>query len=471
MFKTALISYETHSGNSDINSILKKLYKSGCNIFIQQSSVPYLDTDVAYTEVVDSELIFNNELPEIVITGIPSIEELLSIDIDAKSLFNKININSIHLIRYYAGNYEKTLVISSTKQYTQLLQILINNDIKISKDIRRQFAIEAFNFTSHYDTLIYKHFTNGIDNNTLKISLPESVKIRYGENPHQQGKFYGKLEDIIEQLHGMEVSYNNLLDIDAANNLISEFSKPTFAIVKHTNPCGVASHKDLERAWILALSTDPVSAYWGVIVTNSKITLEVAKRINKLYFAIIVAPGYAPKALNILKQHPDRMIFRKKKNHGRKIHFRTLLNGIIAQERDLMVEAPEELEVVTRKKPDNAQLEDLLFANKIARHSKSNAIVLVRNNQMIACGVGQTSRVDALRQAAEKAGSFGLSIENAVMASDGFIPFIDTIQIAHKNHIASIIQTGGSGYDKQAIAFCNKHNISMVFTNIRHFKH
>ena len=335
---------------------------------------------------------------------------------------------------------------------------------------RKRFAMHAFNVSSHYDTAIYTYFA-GEEQDAFKLSLNNSSVLRYGENPHQQGKFYGKLEEIFLQLHGKEISYNNLGDLEAAVGIIDEFEETTFAILKHNNACGIASRPLLIDAWKDALAGDPVSAFGGVLVANAKIDKDTAEEINKLFFEIILAPDYDQEALTVLKSKKNRIILQKKQlNLPLKI-FKSLLNGVIVQDKDHKTEALADLKSVTEKFPDENERDDLIFANKVVKHTKSNAIVLVKNKQLAASGVGQTSRVDALKQAIAKATAFGFDLNGAVMASDAFFPFADSVEIADKAGIRAIIQPGGSVRDQDSVDYCNEHNMSMVFTGIRHFKH
>jgi len=335
---------------------------------------------------------------------------------------------------------------------------------------RKYFAMQAFNVSSHYDTAIFKYFDSN-NETAFKQSVLTSSVLRYGENPHQKGLFYGELNEVFEQLHGKAISYNNLGDLDAAINLIEEFDETTFAILKHSNACGIASRPKLIDAWKDALAGDPVSAFGGVLIANESIDEESAVEINKLFFEIILAPGYSEKALEILKSKKNRIILQKKSYNFPNKQFRSLLNGVIEQDRDLKIETKDDMEVVTKSSPGDQEINDLIFANKVVKHTKSNTIVLAKNNQLCASGVGQTSRVDALKQAITKAGEFGFNLKGAVMASDAFFPFADSVEIAQSAGITSVIQPGGSIRDKDSIQFCDNNNMSMVFTGVRHFKH
>ena len=337
-------------------------------------------------------------------------------------------------------------------------------------DDRKWFAKEAFAVSSGYDSAIFNYFDNRAGS-YFRAAVDEPMHLRYGENPHQTGRFYGKFNDMFEQLHGKEISYNNLLDIDAAVNLINEFDELTFAVLKHNNPCGVASRSTVLEAWKEALAGDPVSAFGGILITNATINKEVAEEINKIFFVLLIAPAYDADALEILEQKKTRIILVRKDCKTCPMQFRSLLNGVLMQEKDLSIQTDVDLEPMTNKQPSEPEVEDLLFANKIVKNSKSNAITLVKNKQLCASGIGQTSRVDALKQAIEKANSFNFDLNGAVMASDAFFPFADCVEIADKAGITAIIQPGGSIRDGESVAYCNEHGLAMVKTGVRHFRH
>ena len=318
---------------------------------------------------------------------------------------------------------------------------------------------------------IFEYFDGQEQPSALRVSIDGSKIMRYGENPHQKGMFFGNFSEMFSQLHGKEISYNNLLDIDAAVSLISEFNDTTFAILKHNNACGIASRSTVLESWEAALAGDPVSAFGGVLISNAVIDKTTAEEINKIFFEVIIAPSYNQDALDILTQKKNRIILVQHIKNNSKLQFRSILNGALVQERDLKNETPEDLTQVTIKQVNPNQVDDLLFANKIVKHSKSNAIVLAKNKQLLASGIGQTSRVDALKQAIAKAQSFGFDLNEAVMASDAFFPFPDCVEIAHKAGINAVIQPGGSVRDNETIEYCNSNNIAMVTTGIRHFKH
>lgn len=386
-------------------------------------------------------------------------------------IIEKIDIGGISLIRAAAKNFRDVVVVPSSDDYSALLEILEQNKGFTSLEQRRKFAARAFCVSSHYDTKIFEYFNKPAEISCFKQSIIEHTPLRYGENPHQSAYFYGDIEDYFTQLNGKDISYNNMLDIDSAIALISDFTEPTIAIIKHNNACGIASRDKLVDAWKDALASDPVSAYGGIIISNTEIDESTASEINNLFFEIIIAPSYEKNAIELLKTKKNRIILQRKDFVLNDLQFRTVLNGVIEQKRDIMVETPDMLNVVTKISPTAEQIEDLLFANKIVKHTKSNAIVLVKNKQMLSSGVGQTSRVDALKQAVSKAKQFGFSLKGAVMASDAFFPFADSVEIAHSEGISAIIQPGGSIRDNDSIDYCNKNGIAMVFTGIRHFKH
>jgi phosphoribosylaminoimidazolecarboxamide formyltransferase/IMP cyclohydrolase len=414
---------------------------------------------------------FKIHLFDLVIVDLYPFEETVASGASDHEIIEKIDIGGISLIRAGAKNYSDVLIISSRKQYDALLQILDRNKGVISEEQRYRFALEAFNLTSHYDTAIFNWFNRRNDVAAFKQSLLTGHELRYGENPHQKGIFYGDPGLIFEQLHGKEISYNNLLDIDAAITLIDEFEEITCAIMKHNNACGVASRPDLKTAWESALACDPVSAYGGVAVTNRGIDETVAAEMDKIFLEVVMAPSYTAGAIEILKQKKNRIILHRKSKHADSASFRSMLGGVLWQERDRVNETAADMKPVTERHPTDEEYKDLVFANRIVRQSRSNAIVLAKGGQLCASGIGQTSRIDALRQAIDKARAFGLPLEGAVMASDAFFPFADSVSTAHEAGITAIVQPGGSVRDQESIDYCNKNNLSMVFTGIRHFKH
>ncbi|PKP34260.1 MAG: bifunctional phosphoribosylaminoimidazolecarboxamide formyltransferase/IMP cyclohydrolase PurH [Bacteroidetes bacterium HGW-Bacteroidetes-17] len=421
----------------------------------------------------DLQQLSEYEIPEIdlVIVDLYPFEKTVASGAGEPEIIEKIDIGGISLIRAAAKNFDDVLIISNVGQYKNLLNLLIEKGGESSLQDRKEFAGQAFNISSHYDTAIFKYFNKSQKLPVFKQSILENRTLRYGENPHQKALFFGNLSEVFEQLHGKEVSYNNLIDLDAAINLIAEFSEPTFAILKHNNACGLASRNSLVNAWNDTLAADPISAFGGVLITNQVVDLESAEEINKLFFEIILAPGYENNALEVLKSKKNRIILRKKAFDFPVKQFKSALNGVLVQDKDLKTEIADNFEAVTSTHPSTAEVEDLIFANKIVKHTKSNTIVLVKNKQLIASGVGQTSRVDALKQAILKAETFEFDLKGAVMASDAFFPFADSVEIAHKAGITAVVQPGGSVRDKDSVDFCNEHKMSMVFTGIRHFKH
>jgi len=336
---------------------------------------------------------------------------------------------------------------------------------------RKRFAAKAFATSSHYDSAIFSYFNQTENITQFKQSVQKGQTLRYGENPHQKGTFYGDLEAMFTKLNGKELSYNNLLDVDAAVNLIADFSEPTFAILKHNNACGVASRDTILKAYVDALAGDPTSAFGGILIANRTIDLATAAEINKLFCEVVIAPGYDDDALALLKSKTNRIVLIQNPVALSKISFRNLLNGVIEQDKDLKTETEADFKQVTTTAPSKEEVKDLLFANKLVKHTKSNTIVLAKNGQLLASGTGQTSRVDALKQAIAKAQNFGFDLRGAVMASDAFFPFPDCVEIAHDAGISAVVQPGGSIKDKESIDYCNAHNMSMVMTGVRHFKH
>ena len=418
-----------------------------------------LDSDVAQMT--------QHEIPNIdlVIVDLYPFEETVANEAATpEEIIEKIDIGGISLIRAAAKNFNDVLIVSSRNDYAELLTLLQEKNGVTALADRRKFATKAFATTSHYDTAILTYFSE--DEKPSKKNV-----LRYGENPHQQGIFYGDLDEMFEKLNGKELSYNNLLDVDAGVDLIEEFTDTTFAILKHNNACGVATRTKLIDAWHDALAADPTSAFGGILICNAKLDEETATEINKLFFEVIIAPAYDAKAIEILKVKPNRIILIKKQNKTNKKSARTLLNGVIEQDRDLKTETEKDLTPATIAKPTKQQINDLLFANKLVKHTKSNTIILAKNNQLLASGTGQTSRVDALEQAIAKAKKFGFDLNGAVMSSDAFFPFADCVEIADKAGIKAVIQPGGSIKDKDSILYCNDHNMVMVFTGTRHFKH
>jgi phosphoribosylaminoimidazolecarboxamide formyltransferase/IMP cyclohydrolase len=354
-------------------------------------------------------------------------------------------------------------------QYDELLSVLENEDGNSNIETRKKFAGKAFNISSHYDTAIFNYFND--DETSFKQSIREGRTLRYGENPHQEGKFFGNLSDMFNQLNGKELSYNNLLDVDAAVNLISEFDETTFVVMKHNNACGIASRNKLINSWKDALVADPVSAFGGVLITNNEVDLETAQEINKIFFEVIIAPSYSNDALEILKSKKNRIILTQKEVKLPSSQFRTILNGVLNQDKDLKTDELTDMKCVTTLSPSEEELSDLEFASKVCKHTKSNTIVFAKNKQLLASGVGQTSRVDALKQAVVKAKSFNFDLNGAVMASDAFFPFPDCVELANNEGVKCVIQPGGSIKDNLSVEYCNNNDMKMVTTGYRHFKH
>ncbi|MDR2936520.1 MAG: bifunctional phosphoribosylaminoimidazolecarboxamide formyltransferase/IMP cyclohydrolase [Rikenellaceae bacterium] len=422
----------------------------------------------------DAEQLASYEISEIdlVIVDLYPFEQTVASGAEEQAIVEKIDIGGISLIRAAAKNHKDVVIVPSVDQYAPLLEILQNQNGETSMEQRRWFAAQAFNVSSHYDTAIFNYFNRKENIPAFKSSYRQATPLRYGENPHQAATFYGDLDAMFEKLHGKEISYNNMLDIDSAVNLISEFTEPTFAILKHNNACGVATRPTLVDAWKAALAGDPVSAFGGVLICNREIDKATAEEINPLFCEVVVAPSYAVEALPVLESKKNRIILRLKAVDRPANQFRSLLNGVAVQERDAKVGGQDsEARQVTDKSVTPAQTQDLIFANKIVKQSKSNAIVLAKDNTMLASGIGQTSRVDALKQAIAKARSFGFDLRGAVMASDAFFPFADCAEIAHAEGIDTIIQPGGSVRDQETIDYCNANGMAMLFTGLRHFKH
>ncbi len=501
--KRALISVYHKEG---IDVIAKKLHSLGAEIlstggtasFIQELGIPVTTVEevTSYPSILggrvktlhpkvfggilsrrdnssDNESVKEYGIPltDLVIVDLYPFEQYVSEGASHQEIIEKIDIGGISLIRAAAKNYKDVLIVSCKEQYERLTDILDKGNGTVTQQERLEFAGEAFNVSSHYDTAIFKYFSKENPFDSFKESIRESTPLRYGENPHQKALFYGKEGSLPTQIHGKEISYNNLLDIEAAIELISDFDETALAILKHNNACGCAVRNTIKEAWEAALAADPVSAFGGVIAANREIDEAAASEINKIFFEVVIAPSYSQKALEILKQKKNRIILLSNKDYTTNIKFRSMLGGVLMQERDTATELPEDLKVATKESPSDSQVKDLIFANKLVKHSKSNAIVLAKDNALVASGIGQTSRVDALKQAITKAKSFEIPLEGAVMASDAFFPFPDCVEIAHKEGISSVIQPGGSIRDNESIEYCNQHNLSMVMTGQRHFKH
>lgn len=501
--RRALISVYYKDGLEDIAQFL---YKSGVEIlstggtydFLQSKSIPAVKVEeiTGYPSILGGRVktlhpkVFGGilarrdnisdtcetekyEIPQIdlVIVDLYPFEEYVNAGAQHDDIIEKIDIGGISLIRAAAKNYKDVVIISCKELYKPFMEILNKNGANTTEEERAYFATCAFDTSSRYDSEIFNYLNRNSDVPSFKKSFSNPHNLRYGENPHQKGVYCGDDNSLPKQLHGKEISHNNLLDIEAAIELISDFDETTVAVIKHTNACGCACGATVKEAWEKALAADPVSAFGGIIVTNREIDKEAAEEITKIFFEVIIAPDYSKEALNILEVKKNRIILL---NEGIKLparKFRSLLNGILIQDRDAHIESAEELKSVTIKKPEASEIEDLLFANKLVKHSKSNAIVLAKNKQLLASGVGQTSRVDSLKQAIEKAKSFNFELDGAVMASDAFFPFHDCVEIAAGEGIKTVIQPGGSVRDQESIDWCNNNGVAMVFTGFRHFKH
>ncbi len=425
------------------------------------------ESDVAQLEEFDIPQI------DIVIVDLYPFEKTVSSGATQQEIIEKIDIGGISLIRAAAKNYKDVCCVSSMEDYPEFLELLSKSNGTTSLEDRKLFAAKAFNISSHYDTAIFNFFNQNHETAALKISETQGRVLRYGENPHQKGFFFGDFEAMFTKLHGKELSYNNLLDVDAAVNLMSEFKNdpPTFAILKHNNACGLAQRDTIHTAYVDALAGDPVSAFGGILISNVAIDLATANEIHNLFCEVVIAPSFSDEALEILKGKKNRILLVIKETALPDTIVRTCLNGVLVQDKDHKTDTLSDLNYATSKKPSERELEDLIFASKLCKHTKSNTIVLAKNKQLCASGTGQTSRVDALNQAIHKAKSFNFDLDGAVMASDAFFPFPDCVEIAHKSGISSVIQPGGSIKDQLSIDYCNENEIAMVMTGTRHFKH
>ncbi|EAZ80470.1 bifunctional phosphoribosylaminoimidazolecarboxamide formyltransferase/IMP cyclohydrolase [Algoriphagus machipongonensis] len=409
---------------------------------------------------------------DLVIVDLYPFEETVASGASEADIIEKIDIGGISLIRAAAKNFKDVTIIASKDQYTELEEKLAEQDGATTIEDRRYFAAQAFQVSSNYDTHIFNYFNSSENIPALKVSETKSKALRYGENPHQSAHFYGNLEDLFDQLNGKELSYNNLVDVDAAVNLIAEFKGETaFAILKHTNACGVALAPTVKEAYQKAFAADTTSAFGGVLITNQTVDKDAAEEMHSLFFEVLIAPDFTEDALAVLKGKKNRILLKQKMELPGTKMMKTLLNGVIEQDKDLATETKADFTVATKKVPTEEEKDALVFAAKICKHTKSNTIILSNGNQMFSSGVGQTSRVDALQQAIEKAKSFGFDLNGAVMASDAFFPFPDCVEIAHKAGITSVVQPGGSIKDQLSIDYCDENGISMVMTGVRHFKH
>ena len=415
------------------------------------------------------------DIPQIdlVIVDLYPFEKTVASGASNQDIIEKIDIGGISLIRAAAKNYADVICVSSVDDYAEFLELLESKNGETSEEDRKRFATKAFNISSHYDSAIFNYFNKYEEETVLKISETKGKILRYGENPHQKGFFFGDFDAMFTKLHGKELSYNNLLDVDAAVNLILEFKgeDPTFAILKHNNACGFAQRDTIHQAYVDALAGDPVSAFGGILISNTEIDKATAEEIHKLFCEVVIAPSFSDDALEILKGKKNRILLILNDVELSKKTVRTCLNGVLVQDKDNKTDGSDDLNTATTKVPTDAEKEDLIFASKLCKHTKSNTIVLAKNKQLLASGTGQTSRVDALNQAIHKAKSFNFDLEGAVMASDAFFPFPDCVEIADNAGITAVIQPGGSIKDELSINYCNENDVAMVFTGTRHFKH
>jgi phosphoribosylaminoimidazolecarboxamide formyltransferase/IMP cyclohydrolase len=416
---------------------------------------------------------FNIPQIDLVIVDLYPFEKTVASGASHQDIIEKIDIGGISLIRAAAKNFKDVMCVSSVDDYSEFLELLSENNGAITYEDRQRFAAKSFNVSSHYDSAIFNYFNRDSASTTLKLSETNGTVLRYGENPHQKGYFFGDFEAMFEKLHGKALSYNNLLDVDAAVNLMNEFigEEPTFAVLKHNNACGIAQRSNLHQAYVDALAGDPVSAFGGVLISNSEINVSTAEEIHKLFCEVVIAPSFSQEALTVLKGKKNRILMIQKLTELPASSVRSCLNGYLVQDKDGITDSAEILETVTELGPTANEVEDLLFASKLCKHTKSNTIVLAKGKQLCASGTGQTSRVDALNQAIHKAKSFGFELEGSVMASDAFFPFPDCVEIAEKAGITAVIQPGGSIKDQLSIDYCNENKVAMVFTKTRHFKH
>ena len=501
--KSALISVFNKDG---LAPIVKKMHELGITLystggtasFIEEQNIPVKQVEdlTSYPSILggrvktlhpkvfggilnrrenesDQQELATYEIPhlDIVLVDLYPFEDTVRSGASEAEIIEKIDIGGISLIRAAAKNYRDVLCVSSVHDYNDLLSLL--NDKKGSTELtdRKKFAANAFQVSSHYDTHIFSFFDDNAD--SLKISYTNGTTLRYGENPHQKGQFFGEFDDVFTKHGGKELSYNNLLDVDAAVQLMAEFQHdaPTFAILKHNNACGLATRNTLSKAYADALAGDPVSAFGGVLIANTTIDLDTAAQIHDLFCEVVIAPDFNADALAVLQQKKNRILLQLNHYPQPKKLVRTCLNGHLVQERDDITDSVDILQTATNRKATSREESDLLFASKIAKHTKSNTIVLAKDSQLISSGTGQTSRVDALRQSIEKAANFGFDLNDAVMASDAFFPFPDCVEIAHKAGIRAVIQPGGSIKDQLSIDYCNENDVAMVMTGVRHFKH
>lgn len=502
--KSALISVYHKEGLGPIVDTLKKLgvtiYSTGgTETFIRDRGVDVVPVEdlTGYPSILDGRVktlhpkvhggilarreedhlgqLAKYEIPEIdlIIVDLYPFEETVANTEEEELIIEKIDIGGIALIRAAAKNYKDVVIVPSRDDYATLQTILDEQGGTTGLTDRRNLARRAFAVSSHYDTAIFNYFNEEGDLPVFKVSEMNATALRYGENPHQQATFFGRLESMFTKLNGKEISYNNLVDIDAAVGIMREFQSgdPAFAILKHTNACGIAVRPTQLEAWHAALAADNVSAFGGILITNKPVELGTAQEINKLFYEVLIAPDFTDSALELLGKKSKRILLQYHHLDQQTKSFKTLLNGVVVQDTDLKTEGATDFTVVTEREPTTEEVTDLVFANKCAKHLKSNTIALVKDNQLIAMGCGQTSRVDALKQAIDKAGRFGFDVSGAVMASDAFFPFSDCVEIAHEAGVTAVVQPGGSIRDKDSIAASNERGIAMVTTGIRHFKH
>ncbi len=504
ILRSALISVYSKDG---LEPIIRRLHALGVQLYstggtqdyIEKLGIPVtaVETITGYPSILDGRVktlhpgIFGGilarrepghlaqleeyKIPEMdcVIVDLYPFEETVATTNDPAEIIEKIDIGGVSLIRAAAKNWKDVVVVASKEEYKMFFDLLNEQEAEFSELNCREFARRAFKVTSNYDMAIYNWFNEGAADTSFKHSIHQSEVLRYGENPHQSGVFFGDFEQIFDKLQGKAISYNNLVDIDAAVQLMREFQvgKPTFAILKHTNACGLACRDTLLDAWQAALACDTTSAFGGIFITNTKVDKATAQEINQLFYEVLIAPDFDPEAMEILKKKDQRILLKIKSFELKTRAFRSLLNGVVEQDADLRTETEADLKAVTNRKPTTKEVEELLFAAKCAKHLKSNAIALVKDNQLIGMGCGQPSRVDALRQAIAKAKSFGFDLNGAVMASDAFFPFPDCVEIAHEAGITAVIQPGGSMKDQDSINACDERGMAMVMTGLRHFKH
>jgi phosphoribosylaminoimidazolecarboxamide formyltransferase/IMP cyclohydrolase len=413
------------------------------------------------------------EIPQIdlVIVDLYPFEKTVASGAVEADIIEKIDIGGISLIRAAAKNFKDTVIVASVDEYATFLKYYTEGNGATTIEERKLLATKAFHTSSHYDTAIFNYFNT--EDTYLKMSIDNAQVLRYGENPHQKGLFFGDFDKMFTKLNGKELSYNNLLDVDAAVNLMSEFKhdQPTFAILKHNNACGIATRNTMKEAYVDALAGDPTSAFGGVLIANGNIDLATSEEIHSLFCEVVIAPSYDKEAIDLLEEKKNRIVLVINDIALPEKQVRTCLNGILVQDKNNITDTKQQLKNVTTTEPTEEEIDDLIFASKICKHTKSNTIVLAKNKQLCASGTGQTSRVDALRQAIEKATSFEFDLTGAVMASDAFFPFPDCVEIANKAGVTAIIQPGGSIKDELSINYCNENNVSMVFTGTRHFKH